>query len=275
MNKTKLSLNQVQELVAENKYPVEESKKLLSRCIDGRYENKVKSQKLKVKNTSQKLEGEEQLSPLAFPGGDIGQLAVIIAAANNFGFEIDLEKTYRSLIEVIGGERNFGMHTDSHGDPKKAVSGCGHFKQINLDNQAYSLTKEQVDFIYQKAVEARKAGANEIVLHGDHIEGAVLLVYGNKSVMNQFKIDGSLVEVFMFHQTLANLRNRLLAKKLLENKAVVLVPPLDEDYLYTALCEITEVHLMETAVRLAKDLPIYKVSFSDDGGTEIVEMGVV
>jgi len=253
-----LTLDEVRNLVATNSYEVTEKNKLLTRCIDGRYKN------------------SPDLAPVGFPGGDIGQLAVIITAANNFGFEIDLEKTFQSLIEVIGGKKNFGLHTDSHGDPKKIASGCGHFKQINLDSKAYNLTKEQVDFIYKKVEEVKKAGANEVVLQGDHLEGAVLLVYGNnKSVMNQFTVKGKTVQVFVFHQTLSDLGNRLLAKKLIADKALILPPELDENYLFISLSEIAEIHLMETATRLAKGLPIYKVNFEDDGETEIKEMGVV
>lgn len=258
MNNKNLTIDEVINLVKTNSYEVTEKNKLLSRCIDGRYEN------------------SDNLAPIGFPGGDIGVLVVIIAAANNFGFEIDLQKAYQSLIEVIGGKKNFGLHTDSHADLKKIASGCGHFKQINLDSKAYNLTKEQVDFIYKKIAEVKKSGAKEIILHGDHLEGAVLLVYGDsKSVMNQFTVKGKTIQVFVFHQTLANLRNKLLATKLVENKAVKLSSGLDEDYLYTALSEVTEVHLMETAKRLAKGLPIYKAAFEDDGQTEIKEMGVV
>lgn len=258
MAKKMLSVDEVKNLVKTNSYDVTEKNKLLTRCIDGRYKN------------------SPDLAPIGFPGGDIGQLAVIITAANNFGFEIDLEKTFQSLIEVIGGKKNFGLHTDLHGDPKKLASGCGHFKLINLNNAAYNLTKEQVDFIYKKIEEVKEAGANEIILEGDHMEAAVLLVYGNgKSVMNQFIVKGASVEVFVFHQTLSDQRNRLLAKKLLENKAVKLLPEQDEDYLSIALSETTEVHLMETTTKLAKGLPIYKVIFEDDGQTEINEMGTV
>jgi hypothetical protein len=196
-------------------------------------------------------EKNKLLTPIGLPGGDIGQLAVIIMAANNYGFEINLEKSFQSLIEVIGGKENLELNTNFYNDPT-----C-------------SLSKEQMDFIY------KKAGVDKIKLHESNFEGAVLLIYGNnKSVTGQFIFKKMPVQVFVFHQTLSDLKNRLLAKKLLENKAIILLPELDEDYLYMALNETIEVYLMETVIKIAKGLPIYKVNF-EDGQTEIKEMGVV
>ena len=246
MGNKALTIDEVRNLVKTNSYDVIEKDKLLSRCIDGRYEN------------------SPDLAPIGFPGGDIGQLAVIMTAANNFGFEIDLEKTYKTLIEIIGGEKNFGIDFE-----------CFHLKQINTDNKVYNLTKEQVDFLNKKAEEVKKAGMKKIILQDNHLERAVLLVYGNKSIMNQFKISGEPVQVFMFHQTLSDLRNKLLAEKLIEEKSVKLLAGLDAEYLYTALSETTEIHLMETVTKLAKGLPIYRINFKNDGQIEIVEMGVV
>ena len=43
----------------------------------------------------------------------------------------------------------------------------------------------------------------------------------------------------------------------------------DEEWLYNALFETSEIHLMETAKRLAKGLPIYEVEFNDNGDYKI------
>ncbi|MDO8610766.1 MAG: hypothetical protein Q7R95_09550 [bacterium] len=88
MNKLILSKTQAQEFVLENKYPVAKEIRLLSRCIDCRYVN------------------DENLPALAFPGADVGELALLFATANDFGLEMDIKKAIATFIEVIGGVKN-------------------------------------------------------------------------------------------------------------------------------------------------------------------------
>ena len=242
MQKIILTKNQIQDLVSKNRYSVNENKKFISRCIDGRYPN------------------VEDLPALAFPGGDVGELALIQATANAYGFEVDLEKVLVTIIEIVGGVENFGIHTDHHGDPKKAASGCGHLKQIILDPQAYKLEKIQVEDIQKKLNRLKKKKINEVILEGDHLEGAVLIVSGNWGIMPRY-LDA---QVFVYHRTLIDKRHQALCKLLVENKAVKLLDGCDSEYLYQVISEMAENHLMETVKRLANDLPIYEVEFNDD-----------
>lgn len=257
MDKIILTKEQVQELVYENKYPVTEKNKFLSRCIDGRYPNK------------------KDLPPLAFPGADAGDLALIFATANSFGFTVNQQKTLDTFIEVIGGEKNFQFHSDHHGDKNIPASGCGHMKQMNLDPQAYFMEKEQLVFIADSLNKLKKQGAVETILEGDHAEGALLQVSGDYSVYPRFTMDtgeGKITsEVFVYQTTLVNKRHSELAKKLIENKAIKLFPGTDIEYLYQAFAEMSDNHLFETAKRLAKGLPIYTVKFSDDGTFKVEE----
>jgi len=275
MNKIILSLEQVNELVRENRYKVDEKRKFISRCIDGRYEN------------------EKDLPALAFPGADLGELIMILSAGNFYGFEVDFEKARESLINVIGGEENYRIHTDSHADPKVPAGGCGHWKQINLDSKGYDLNPDQIELIKKEAFDyVKKFGTDEkkyITLQGEHLEGAVLLIKGKWGVYPQLQLETDygkrLVQVFIYHQSLVDERHRALAKELIKNKAVIfrLDPGLrrddkeseDENWLYNALSDISENHLMETSKRLAKGLPIYQVIFEDDGGFDIKEQGTV
>jgi hypothetical protein len=258
MNKTILSLEEARELVQANRYKVEEGKNFLSRCIDGRYKN------------------DENLPPQAFPGGDLGELALILATARSYGFEIDREKTLKTLIDLIGGEKNFGFHSDRHGDHDLLASGCGHFKQIKLDPTAYSLETEDLDFIKQKLEHVKKKGAKEIILEGDHMEGAILMVRGHWSVMTGYNLETEvgtrLVQVFVYSQTLTDEKHRKLSKQLLKNKAVKFELGEDEEYLYNALSDMAENHLMETAKRLAPDKLIYQVDFEEDGSFDIIKL---
>lgn len=261
MQKIILTKEQISQLIWENRYKIEEKSRFLSRCIDGRYQN------------------NENLNPLAFPGADAGELALIFATANDFGFEIDEKKILATLLEVVGGVKNFNLHTDHHGDPKIVASGCGHVKQMRLDSEAYSLEKDQIKLLENSLLTLKKNGANEAVLQGKHEEGAVIIVRGNYSLYPRFRLNtegGAVaVEFFVFHESLVNERHKILAKKLLENKAVKLIDGCDEEYLYEALSDMTDHHLFETAKRLAKDLPIYGVTFSDDGMFMVEDMGKV
>jgi len=258
MIKITLSLSEVSELIFANKYQVEESKKFFSRCIDGRYKN------------------EKNLAPQAFPGGDLGELALILATSNSYGLEIDREKAFKILVDLIGGAKNFGFHSDHHGDHRVPASGCGHFKQMNLDAAAYSLKKEDLDFIKEKLVELKKKGASEVTLEGDHMEGAILIIKGNWGIMPQYNLETDqgkkLAQVFVYQQTLTDDKHRKLAENLVKNKAVKFQLGEDEEYLYQVLSDVAESHLMETAKRLAPDLPIYQVDFDSDGSFDIIQL---
>lgn len=282
-------MEEVRELVAENRYKVEAGMRVASRCIDGRYptssrraglrgagENKfIKLQVHKVHKDNIEI----QMPPVGIPGADAGDLALIIATGNSYGFEVDLNKAYKTLAEIVGGEKNLQFHTDSHAPEGLTLGGCGHFKQMTLDPKAYSLEAEQVEEMRNKFSGAKKKGVEEIVLHGEHLEGAVLMVSGSYSVYPRFKMEaehGAVeVEVFVYHLSLSHERYRILAEKLIKNKAVKLYNGLDYEYLYQALSDMAENHLMETSRRLAKGLPIYQVKFEEDGGFEVREMGCV
>jgi|GEM_PF-796966 len=280
MNKIILDKTQLHDLIFINKYQVTPKNRLISRCIDGRYDNKIKDQKSKIKNKDQSAKIEEkQIPALAIPGADAGELALVMAAANNYGLEMDQKTVWQSLVEVVGGENNLRFHTDSHAEKNQALAGCGHIKQIRLDPKAYGLESDQVDFIKTKFQQAKNKGIKETVLHGEHGEGAVVMISGNWGVYPQYylkDIDGNVpVQVFIYHRSLIDERHRLLARKLIENKAVVVPMGCGAQYLYEALSTVGEDHLLETAKRLAKGLPIYSVNFKDDGSFKIEEMETV
>jgi len=249
MTKIKLNSSQIQILVKENCYQVDEKNKFLSRCIDGRYKNNSK------------------LPALALPGGDLGQLALVIACANDFGLEIDYEKVFQSLIKVIGGIKNFFYHTDSHYGG--LALGCDHFGQMLKDFVAYNLQKKDIQFLEEKLKFLKKEGVLPTVLEGSNDEGAILIVKGNFGIFPRFIIETDEgkkeVSVFVFQQTLVDKRHRVLVKKLIEDKAVRLFDNLDEEYLYEVLSEEGEIHLLETLNRLASDLPLFEVIFYNHG----------
>lgn len=268
MKKIILTADQVTDLIGANKYKIEEGQKSLSRCVDGRYP------------TSLKFRGaSENLPPLALPGADAGELALIFAAANIYGFEIDEEKVFASLLEVVEGAKNFNFHSDQHGDPKTPASGCGHIKQMTLDPKAYNLEEKQVVSLKKFLSQAKKQGAKETVLEGKHLEGAVLQLRGDFSLYPRYSIQAnegkSEIQVFIYQADLVNPRHRVWAQQLEKSKAVKLFPGCDGEYLYQVLSEVTENHLFETLRRLAKGLPIFQVDFNADGSFKVEELGKV
>ena len=261
MEKTLLSYSQAEELVRNNKYLITDSNKYHARCIDGRYEN------------------AESLSPLAIAGGDAGQLAILLAASQVYAFDIDLKKAATVLTEIVGGVEKLGLHTDSHADGSTVCSGCGHMKLIRTNPNAYNISPDQVEELQAVIADYEKKGAKEVTLQGDHMEGAVLFVEGNYGVYPQYQMlteDGTRpVQVFIHHKSLVNQRQRLFAEKLIEAKAVTLTGALDAEYLYEVLSEQGDDHLLETAGKLAHGLPMYGVSFNENGGFKLNDMGPV
>ena len=255
MSKILLTIEQVDKLIRENRYKVDPEKKFLSRCIDGRYKN------------------EDGLPALAFPGADVGEIAMVLAASKSFGFDIDFKKLITTLAEVVGGVKNIKFHTDHHATPGVEAAGCGHFKQMKGDPSAYGVTSDETELIQQELKQLKNKGAVETILEGEHMEGAVIMVNGNWGVYPQYNLEtengNKFVEIFVYHQSLVDERHRALCSALLHNKAITFKNGEDEEWLYNTFCETSETHLMETAKRLAKGLPIYEVKFEDNGDYKI------
>ncbi len=260
MQKFTLSKSQLSSILFDNLYEVKNP--LLSRCIDGRYPNSM------------------TLPALAIQGGDAGELALIFSTANTCGLKLNMKKAIQVLIETVGGVKNIQFHTDSHAEKSKVLAGCGHLKQINLDKESYTLTEEQVTFIMTEFADLKKQGAYEANLQGDHQESAVVFVKGAFGLLPQYKLGreegGKQGQLFVFHNSFVDTRHRILAKKLIVTKALELEGGLDEEYLYSSLSDACENHLMETAKRLAKGLPIYEVEvFESIHRFEVKELGTV
>ena len=264
MNKVILSFKDISFLVKENRYRVNPKTWFLSRCIDGRYKN------------------SSDLEALALPGADLGEISIVVAACLTYGYDYDLEKIMAVFVDVVGDEDSLRTHTDSHGDKNIYASGCGHFAQITKDPKAYGLNEflvEEIRKLFTSKFKNQLGGKSYIVLSGDHLEGAVLVIEGDWGIYPQYVLETNEgkkpVQVFVYHKTLVERRRRLMAKKLLEKKAIVFRNGENEEMLYQALNEVGEDHFFETAKRLAKDLFIYQVVFQGNGDFKIKEQGVV
>lgn len=258
MKKITLNQEQIFQLIKNNQFTAQFNK-ITCRCIDGRYKNKAEEDKVK-----------KAPAALTIPGADIGQIAIIFASANNFGFEINKDKLLKTYKEFLGGWHNFHYHSDDHHSPLKLAAGCGYYNLIKNNPDKFYLQDEDINFIDKQLVFISQQSTQEI-LHNDHDEGAIVLVKGEvgiyprhgftvKSDGEEKKIEAS---VFIFNQTLFNHRQKILAKKMINGGVVKLFSGLDEEYLAFTLIETAEVHLFETLNQLAKGLPIYQVIFDE------------
>lgn len=256
-----LSREYMADLVQANKYKIDHSLQFISRCIDDRYHN------------------IDHPASLALPGADPGELALILATGNSYGFEVDKAKVFKTLVTVVGGVKNLQMHTDLYNEDKDAFKGCGHMSQLETIPETYSLTREDVEFILSSFKLAKSRHANEVVLEGQHKKNAVVIVKGDYGILprHYLEVNGQklLVEVFEYHQSLVDKRHRVLAQELIKNGGVELIAGQDEESLYEAFGDIGENHLMETLRSLAKGMPIYEVKFDEEGGFKVTDLGEV
>lgn len=198
------------------------------------------------------IDGRYQNSPnlpaLAIPGGDAGELAAVFAACFSYGLEYDKKKVFKALCSIVGGVSNLRMHIDDH-----------------VKDREFS---EDMKFIEKKLDLSVEDGAEKSVLHGKHEEVAVFLVAGKYGIFPQCKLDAN-----GGVRNTVDERHKKLADLLAQNKAVILPKGCDEEYLYSAISETTENHLMETLNKLAKGLAIYQISFEDNGNFSIEKIG--
>ena len=256
-----LSREHVADLVQANKYKIDHSLQFISRCIDDRYHN------------------IDHPASLALPGADPGELALILATGNTYGFEVDKAKVFKALERVGGGTKNLQMHTDSQDENKDSFKGCGHMCQLETVPETYGLTQENIEFVLSSFKLAKSHHAKEVVLEGQHKKNAVVIVKGNYGILprHYLEVNGQklLVEVFEFHQTLVDKRHHALAHELIKNGGVKLIEGQDEESLFEAFGDIGENHLMETLRSLAKGMPIYEVKFDEEGEFKVTDLGEV
>lgn len=251
MNKTLLTQEELSMMVFDTKYKVEGEAQYISRCIDGRYEP------------------SDNLPALAYPGADAGELALILATAHSYGFPFHEEVIYDSLVETVGGEKNLHFHFED----------CDPIRQLSLTPQDFSLEAKDVEFIRSKITEAVKKVARQVVLQGEHEEGAVIYVKGIYGIQPRYLLKTehgeSKIAIFTYHTTLVNERHKLLAQKLVEKEALTLPTGCNHEYLYQALSEMADTHTLEILKRISKDLPIFQVTIEPDSTFKINDLGKV
>lgn len=279
MAKKYISSVEINHLIRKNRIPVFEDNWFLSRCIDGRYEIKTNGQSDRQEKKTKFLE------PLAKPGADLGDLMMVFSANFQYHLGLKREEIFQAFLKTIDGWQNFRFHTDNHFlNPKiKSLNpsgisnsqapinnffGCGHFREVVKDPEAYGLINQDIEAIYQFIKQGLANKTQLEILRGDHKENGVLIVKSdNFSVAPQAVIGEELFMIFVYHKSLDDKRRKKLVKNII--LTVGSNNSFDEDYLYQSFSQVADDHFLETINRLAPDLPVYEVIFNNENEFEI------
>lgn len=251
-----LDKDQIVRHISEGQYEIDENTRMLGRCFVGRYEN------------------TPQLPAISMPGGDIGNLAILYAAANIYGFQIDYDKALNIFLDLIGGVQNFSLHTEVR-DQSHSLDGCDHTSFLKNNTDLYDLTNEQIKILEAQLAFVTNKHAQTKVLSDRKSEEAVVIVTGSKALYPQyhFMSESGTVSgnIYIFHRTFIEQRNREFIKKLLEYSAIQFNIYMNEEYLLEALTEVSENHFFETIKKLPSHIPLYAVEFGEQNNF-IVEL---
>lgn len=245
-----MNLDEAQTFVEMNSQPITEINKY-SRCVDGRYEQIV------------------DCPMIAKPGGDVGDVMVLFAALNNLQVSLPFETVLDIVVQQIGGVEHFNFHTDDHTEPADVGLGCEHFEQAKEKPDTYGLIPEQMRFINQQLPGLVEKGAHQEVLHGNHLEQAVIVVdsetYG---VVPLARLGDSIRAAFIYQKTLHSEQLDQFAKSLQEAIAAS-GKVVEEAEVRQAIYEALGKQLAETLKYLAKGLPVYTAMIDAAGEVSV------
>lgn len=223
---------------------------LKGRCVDGRYY----------------FDNPDEFPVVSKPGGTAGDLMIAFGALNLLGLSLPGDRVLQAVLEVVGGPEKFCFHTDSHAESAHSGCGrgCGHLKFALENPEAYKLSADQINFIFNQLEPLLKQSAQQVVLQGDHAESAVVIVdseeYGLKPMWQH---EGILDQVFVYQKTLHTRQLDKLARKLQEALAEQ-GDAVEESDIRLSLDQAFAFQIGATLSRIAKGLPIYSVSLAAD-----------
>ena len=242
-----LSRDQIEELVSNNLYDYE-GNPFKSRCFSGIYQKDV------------------NLPALSLPGGDIGELAILFSAAENYGFKLNISKISKIFSKLIGKSLNSTFNSIQ----EHSITECRYLHYLLQQSEGYELSGTAKESFLATAV---KFGLSQPNLAIDKTykvkEQACIILEAQKGLFPQFTFEtsnGSFeTSVFVIQKTLVDKRHRELSRLLVENIAVKLYKGLDADYLYEVLSEMTDIHLLQTMTLIGSAIPIYSVIVDSKG----------
>lgn len=238
-----LSSDQIEELILENQYDFS-GNKFQSRCFSGHFENNV------------------SLPALALPGGDIGEILILLSASHTYGFDCDLLKSIKIIKEVSAAAKSQEyQHFNQF-----AAEECRYLHLLSESPEIFSLKSEMVNSVF-RTLEQSELIKNEEKIHKEvYRESACIIIEGNKGVLPHYlfqSAQGTIdARIFIYHKSLIDERRKLIAKNLFQSKAINLLEGQDEEYIYEVLSEVGDSHLFEVLHRIDSNLPIYSATLT-------------
>lgn len=245
-----LTVSQVEELVSVNRY-VYKGEKFQSRCFSGNYQN------------------SERLPPLALPGGDIGDLAVLISASESYGFDCSIQGSIEVMKKLVGA---ISITTFQH-LPEHTAEQCRYLHFLSENPEIFSLNNEKLTEFIQNLKKQGLIDTLDQYRAPKQKESALIIYEGLEGLYPQFEFDSFTTkfnaQVLIFHRTLVDERRKMFVSYLLKEKVVTLYNNLDEDYLYEILSDVGDTHLFETVLKIDPHLPVYNVAVSENGKVKV------
>jgi len=236
--KAESELYKTQTYVLKNTIPAKDGRK----CVDGRY---LPSQGCGM---------------IARPGGDCGYVMALMAVNRKKKLGLSPEACFNAVYKVVSDGRNhhFCMHTDHHCDPDnlnhKGLIGCGHITKASMNELAngYDLDSQEVSrFVsYARNIADITPKMKMVSLGGDHGESGILVVHSKKYTVNAW--DPEVKRMYFVYDID---RDMTFLERIVKRMAI-------PDVNFAEMKYESDLQLKATLHNLAKDLPIYSISFS-------------
>jgi len=249
------------------------------------------------------IDGRHSACTIGAPGGNAGELVLLLAVLEWYGIEVD-EPTVRAILRsVVARQGRFYLHTDRHAASRLAETvgwpgeraeellrelplelrdrlrleltepahvGCGHLRLLLERAGDYRVRRELVEAVIQAFFELLWAGDTSLelaVLDGEHREQALVVFHTPERVDDESVVptwcSRPEQSVFVRHVPVS----RWLRRDLLQAVASALEPGvaerIDPEEVLLEMERLGERHLDLTMQALAPALPRHRVRFAD------------
>jgi len=213
------------------------------KCVDGRY----------LPNQASGM--------LARPGGDCGYVMALLAVNRKKKLGLTPEQCFNAVYKIVSKNKGFCMHTDHHTDPDnhthKGLIGCGHLAKAATKELAKEYDVDSNDMRrvveYSRNIAEINKTVHMVNLAGDHQEQGVLVIESTNYTVNAD--DPKLGRMYFIYD---KARDEDFMKALVEDMAL---EGITSDELYKQMKKESDIQLRATLHNLAKDLPVYTISF--------------
>lgn len=241
-----MNLEEAQTFVEMNSKQLNEYNRQ-SRCISGRYE---------LLNI---------FPMVAKPGADAGDVMAAFGALNLLSVTLPIETVINAVVTVVGGIDNFRFHTDDHTEPTDVGAGCSHLNLAKTNPESYGITQDQIDALFFQLPALVEQGAQQLVLHGDHSEQAVIIIdseyYG---VTPLVRLGPTVRAAYVYHKTLHTQQLDKLVK-LLQEALAAQGQAIEDFAIRKAVDDAFGKQMAETIKQIAAGLSVYTANIDEQG----------